>query len=175
LPWVQASQFGEKQKQAAAAGEELARRQGKSAHIGYRFDGGLRSLGPFLIQAARQGGKPFGFENFAHRGGTQGKLLFFEGLTDFINGVVLFTQRDDQGAGGGLFGLRAGSGARGDKETGMGVAEKGMAKDPESAGGITEGAGGFVGGASFDVVGPEGFVLTLFGVAGLPEKGGWVR
>ena len=87
----------------------------------------------------------------------------------------MFTQRDDQGAGGGLFGLRAGSGARGDKETGMGVAEKGMAKDPESAGGITEGVGGFVGGASFDVVGPEGFVLALFGVAGLPEKGGWVR
>jgi len=57
----------------------------------------------------------------------------------------------------------------------MGVAEEGVAEDPESAGGITEGAGGFVGGASFDVVGPEGFVLTLFGVAGLPKKGGRVR
>ena len=53
----------------------------------------------------------------------------------------------------------------------MGVAEKGVAKDPESAGGITEGVGGFVGGASFDVVGPEGLILALFGVAGLPEKG----
>ena len=49
-----------------------------------------------------------------------------------------------------------------------------MAEDPEIAGGITEGAGGFVGGTSFDVVGPEGFVLALFGVAGLPEKGRWV-
>jgi hypothetical protein len=56
----------------------------------------------------------------------------------------------------------------------MGVAEKSIAEDPESAGGITEGAGGLVGGASFGVVGPEGFVLALFGVAGLPEKGGWV-
>jgi hypothetical protein len=57
----------------------------------------------------------------------------------------------------------------------MGVAEEGVAEDPESAGGITEGVGGCVGGASFDVVGPEGFVLALFGVAGLLEKSGWVR
>jgi hypothetical protein len=56
----------------------------------------------------------------------------------------------------------------------MRVAEEGVAEDAESARRITEGAGGFVGGLSFDVVGPEGFVLALFGVAGLPEKGGWV-
>jgi hypothetical protein len=56
----------------------------------------------------------------------------------------------------------------------MRVADKGVAEDAESAGGIAEGTGGFLGGASLDVVGAEGFVLALFGVAGLLEKGGRV-
>ena len=47
-----------------------------------------------------------------------------------------------------------------------------MAEDAESAGGIAEGAGGFLGGASLDVISAKGFILALFGVAGLPEKGG---
>ena len=56
----------------------------------------------------------------------------------------------------------------------MGVADKGVAEDAETAGGITKGAGGLLGGASLEVVGAEGFVLPLFGVARLAEKGGRV-
>ena len=99
-PGIQPNQFGKKQKEAPATGEELARGQGKGAHIGHRFHRGLRSLGPFLIQAARQSGEPLGFEHLAHGGGAQQQAAFLESLTDFINGVVLFAQRDDQGAGG---------------------------------------------------------------------------
>ncbi len=85
--------------------------------------------------------------------------------------MVLLAKGDDPGAGCGLFGLRAGPGARGDKEGRLGVAEKGMAEDAESAGGITKGPGGCLGGASIDIVGAEGFILALFGVFGLEEKG----
>jgi hypothetical protein len=142
--------------------------------IAHRFHRGLRSLGPFLIQAARQRGKALGFEQLAHGGGTQGELAFFQGLTDFVNGVVLFAQRDDQGAGGGLFGLRTGAGAASDKETGLRVAEKSVAEDAERAGGIAEGAGGFLGGASLSVISAERLILALSGVARFAGKRRWI-
>ena len=44
----------------------------------------------------------------------------------------------------------------------MGVAQKSMTENPEGTGGVTEGASYLVGRESVDVVGAEGFILTLF-------------
>ena len=63
----QAGQMGQEQEQASASGEDMARGQRESAHIGHCFDGRARALGPFLIEAAGQRGEALRLEHLAHR------------------------------------------------------------------------------------------------------------
>ena len=61
-------------------------------------------------------------------------------------------------------------GTRGDKETRIGVAQKGVAEDAESAGGVAEATGDVGRGLLIDEVGTEGFVLALQGKLGRQEE-----
>ena len=65
--------MGQEQEQASAGGEDMARGQRESAHIGHCFDGRARALGPFLIEAAGQGGEALRLEHLAHRRRTPSK------------------------------------------------------------------------------------------------------
>ena len=119
--------------------------------------------------------KALGLEDLTHGGGAQGELLLFESLTDFIHGMVLLAQRDEEGAGGGLLGLGTRSGAGGDEEGGVGVAPEGVAEHAEGTRRIAEGASGLVGGPAVDIIGPECLVLPLFGLLRLEEEAARVR
>src|SRR6266516_746852 len=85
-------------EQAAALGEEAARAQRKSAHIGHGLSSGMGELRTFLIQAPGQRGETLGLKDLANRRGAQGKLLRLEGFADFIDRMVLLAQRNDERA-----------------------------------------------------------------------------
>jgi hypothetical protein len=100
--------------------------------------------------------------------------LGFEGFADFIDRMVLFTQGDDEGPGGGLFGLSAGAWAGGEEEGGLGVVAEAVAQDAEGPWGVAISAGDLLGRAALDEVSAESLVLAVFGEGGLEEEGAWV-
>jgi len=85
--------------------------------------------------------------------------------------MVLLAQGDDEGAGGGFFGLGARARTSGEEEGRLRVVAEGVAKDAESAWGIAEGAGDLLGGAALDEVSAQGFILAVFGRGGFEEEG----
>ena len=102
--------------------------------------------------------------------GLKGQLALVERLADFIDRVVLFTQLHDELSGGGLFRLGLGAAARGDEKDRIGLAAEVMTKDVEGVERVTEGARDLWGRPAFDEVGPQGFVLAVFGQAGFEEE-----
>src|SRR5437879_2666339 len=56
-------------EQAAALGEEAARAQRKSAHLGHGLSSGMGELRTFLIQALGQRGETLGLKDLANRRG----------------------------------------------------------------------------------------------------------
>jgi hypothetical protein len=89
-------------------------------------------------------------------------MLGLERFADFVDGVVLFAQSDDQSAGGRLFGLGARAGAGGQEKGWLGMVAEGVAQDPEGAWGVAEGASDVLGGAALDEKGAEGLILAVF-------------
>ena len=73
--------------------------------------------------------------------GLKGSAGVLERVADFIDGVVVLAQLDDEGAGGGFLGLGAGARAGGQEEGRLGVVAEVVAEDAEGAGGVAEGAG----------------------------------
>jgi len=100
--------------------------------------------------------------------------LGFEGFTDFIDRMVLFTEGDDERPGGGLFGLSAGTWAGGEEEGGLWVVAEAVAQDTESTWGVAISAGHLLGRAALDEVSAESLVLALFWQGGLEEEDAWV-
>ena len=143
-------------------------------HIGHGFDGRARLLRPLLIPSARQRRKSLGLEDLSDRRWAQGEFALLEGLADFIDRMILFAQGEEEGTGGGLFGLGAGSPLGRGEERGTGLADKRMTKDAEGAGGIAEGAGDLPRGALVDVIGAKGFVLAVPGILRFQEKPSWL-
>jgi hypothetical protein len=111
------------------------------AHIGDGFDRGTGALGSLLIQAAGQPGEALGLEDLAYGGGAQEEVFGLERCADFIDRVVLLAQGDDEGMGGGLFGLNPGAGVGGEEEGGLRVVAEAGAQDAEGGWGVAEGAG----------------------------------
>ncbi len=89
--------------------------------------------------------------------------------------MVLFAQSDDQGAGGGFFGLVARAGAGGEEESRLRVVAEAVAQDAEGAWGIAESVSDLVGGAALDEIGAQGFILAVLGQGGFKEEGTRVR
>jgi len=166
----QTDEVGDKEKEAAAAGEEAAWRQGKLTRVGDGFNGRPDHRRSFVIAAPGQSREAFGAENFANGGGAQGAVAIFERLADFINGMVLLTELHDEVVGSGLFWLGLGAVARGDEEGGRGVTAEVVAQDVQGAQGIAEGAGDFLGGAALNQESPQSVVLALLGEARFEEK-----
>ena len=70
----QPDQVGQEQEQARRS--RVGKRAGRSEKArtsATGFDGGAGRCGPFLIQAAGQGGEALGLQDFAHRRGAQGQ------------------------------------------------------------------------------------------------------
>ncbi len=127
-------------------------------------------MGSLLIQTARQGGKTLAAQYFAHGRWAERDFALLEGLADFINGVVLFAQLDDEVPGGGFFGLSLRAMARGDKKDGFGFPAEVMAEDIEGVERIAESASDLIGGTPFDHKGAQSLVLTVLGQPRLEEE-----
>ena len=153
-----------------AASEEAAGGQGEIPHIGNLLHGGPRTIRPFLVQAAGQRGKAFGFEDLAHGGRAQGDISLFENFADLVNRVILLTKRSDQVSSSRLFGLGAWPGAGSYEEARLGIAAESVTEDAEGARRITKGLGGFGGSTALDVIRPKRLVLALLGMLGLQEE-----
>lgn len=82
-------------------------------------------------------------------------------VTDLVDRVVLFTQADNEVAGGGLLGLGLGAAAWGEEEGWGRIAAEVVGQDTESADGVAEGGGDLRGRAAFEELGAEGLVLAL--------------
>src|SRR5207249_7303929 len=96
--------------------------------------------------------------------------LVLEFLADFVDGVVLLAQGDDEIAGGGFLGLDPRTGAGGGEEDGIGITPEVMAHDLEGTRCVAELASDLGGSTSLEEIGPQGLVLTLLGRAGLAEE-----
>jgi hypothetical protein len=167
---LQAHQIGQEKEKPAAPSGEGAAAQRESPHIGHRFDGGPRVLGPFVIQTAGQSGEPLGFEHFPDGGGAEGTPLFFESVADLVDRMVLFAQLHDELAGGGLFGLSLGAPSGGDKKDGVRIPAEVVTEDVKSAWGIAEVTRDIFGGLGLEKESAEGFVLALPGVVRLQKE-----
>jgi len=84
--------------------------------------------------------------------------------------MVLLAQGDEEGAGGGLFGLGAGAGVAGQKERRVGLVAEVVTEDAEGPGRVAESASGLLGGLASDEISAEGLVLPLFWQGGFQEK-----
>src|ERR1700676_2755027 len=86
----QANHVGDEQEQSTACGGELARGEREMSQVGNRLDTGTRIVGTFLIAASRQGSKTLFFQDLTDGSWAERLILFFEGLTDLIDGEILF-------------------------------------------------------------------------------------
>jgi hypothetical protein len=120
--------------------------------------------------APRQRCKAFFLEHFAHRGWTEGLFLFLQSVTDFIHGVILLAQTDDQVAGGRLFWLCRGAMMGCNKKDGIGVAAKVMAKDLKGTDGVAEGPGDLLRRPPLYKEGAQCLVNTVLGGSWLQEE-----
>src|SRR6266508_6109417 len=167
---LQADPIGDEQKEPAAASGEAARSQGKPPDIGHRFNRGPGLLGPFFIPSPGQRSEALGFKDFPHPGWTQGAVAILEALADFINGVVLLAQLDDQVTGRRLLGLSLRTVSRGEKKGGLGFPAKMVTEDMKGIEGIAKSPRHLFGGTAFEQVSAQGLVLTVFGQAGFEEE-----
>lgn len=97
-------------------------------------------------------------------------MVVLQGLADFIDGVVLFPEAEDEISGGGLFWSGSGSGLGSSEKNGVGIAAEVMAEDMEGADGVTEVTGGHFGREVIDEIGAEGFIEAVFGMSRLEEE-----
>jgi phosphatidylglycerophosphate synthase len=86
----QANHIGDEQEQSTAGGGELARAEREMSEVGNRLDTGTRIVGTFLIAASRQGSKALLLQDLTYGSWAERMILFFEGLTDLIDGEILF-------------------------------------------------------------------------------------
>jgi len=101
--------------------------------------------------------------------GTQGLTFVAEGMTDIIDGQVLFAQSNKPLAKFVLVLAGLDFGGCWGEEVAFGVFPELVHEAAETAGGITEPGGGLGGGKSLDELGTESFVLAMADVFGLEE------
>ena len=86
----QANHIGDEQEQSTAGGGELAGGKREMSEVGNRLDTRGRIVGTLLLAASRQGSKALLFQDLTYSSWAEGVILFFEGLTDLIDGEILF-------------------------------------------------------------------------------------
>ena len=82
----------------------------------------------------------------------------------------MFTELNDEVAGGGFFGLNLRAMARGDEKGRLRLTSEVMAENIERIERIAEGAGDLLGGAALDEESTQRLVLTMLGQPRLEEE-----
>jgi len=126
-------------------------------------------LRPFFVGASRQPSKSFLGEGLRDGGGTQALPGFLKRALDVIDGVILFTQRNDTFSGGIGFGRAAGTFRRRLEKHAIGILAELMAEDAKTAVAVAEALSRLLGGQPFDEERAQRFILTVCGVGGFEE------
>jgi hypothetical protein len=97
-------------------------------------------------------------------------MALLEGLADFIDGMVLFAQLNDEVTSGRFLGLGLGAVTRSHEEDRLGLPTEMVAEDVKGVKRVAEGAGDLFGWTPLDQKSAEGLVLAMFGQARLEEE-----
>jgi hypothetical protein len=97
-------------------------------------------------------------------------VALLEHLADLVDRVVLLAQLDDEVTGRRFLGLSLGAVAWREEKDRLGIPPEVVAEDVKGIEGITEGAGDLFGGALFEQISAEGFILAVFGQVGFEEE-----
>jgi hypothetical protein len=139
---VETDQIGDKEEEPADTCGKFTGAERKAAHIGHRLGRRTKAGGALVVEATGQRSEALLGQDLAHRGGAERDTLLLERLTDLIDRIIAFAQRDDLLVGAGLLRLGLGTGACGGEEFGQLIAAKGMTEHAEGAWGVAEAAGG---------------------------------
>jgi hypothetical protein len=114
-----------------------------------------------LVQAPWQGREPLSAQDLSDGRRAQGTVTLLKDLADFINGVVLFAELEDQVMGGRFLGLGLGTVVRGNKEEGRVLTAEVVAQDIKRIERIAESTCHVFGRAILDDESAECFVLAM--------------